>query len=73
MILLFAVVTLLLWRRYKNKESVNHNAVGRNSGLQIELTNQVREENDLPDNSGSNIVDNKCQTATADTCTLLSR
>ena len=47
MILLLAVVTLLLWRRCHNQES----------GSQIELTHQVREEDDLPDNSGS-VADN---------------
>ena len=53
-ILPLAVVTLLLWKRCKHKESVNTDAVGLNSGLMVEVTTrQVREEDDLPGNYGS--------------------
>ena len=61
MILLLAVVTLLLWRRCKHKESVNLDAVGLNSGSLVEVTtHQVREEDDLPDDYGS-VADNAWQ------------
>ena len=61
MILLLPVVTLLLWRRCKHKKSINPDAVGINSGLLVEVTtHQVREEDALPDNSGS-VADNVWQ------------
>jgi len=54
-ILLLAVATLFLWRRCKHKESANADDGGLNHVLQLELTEQVQQNDNLAENSGSGI------------------